>query len=98
VPLLRTKQPIAEQHHRAVQPDSCGDGSDPPQAEGNAGCLLGRCGGDGYLHPQPLAHQGSQRQDIVRGLAWVQADGLSPTGLWLPRIHQGAWPHRQARQ
>jgi hypothetical protein len=31
--------------------DSCGDGSGPPQAEGNACCLLGRGGGDGCLHP-----------------------------------------------
>jgi hypothetical protein len=39
----------------------------PPQAEGNACCLLRRCGGDGCLHPQSLIHQGSQRQDAVRG-------------------------------
>jgi hypothetical protein len=70
----------------------------PPQAEGNAGCLLGRGGGDGCLHPQPLTHQGSQRQDAVRGLAWAQADGISPTGLRLPHVRHGAWPHRQARR
>jgi transposase InsO family protein len=40
----------------------------------------------------------SQRQDAVRGLAWAQADGLSSTGLRLPRVRQGAWPHRQARR
>jgi hypothetical protein len=33
------------------------------------------------LHSQPLAHQGTQWDDIVRGLAWVQDGGLSPTGL-----------------
>jgi hypothetical protein len=48
-----------------VQQDGCGDGSGPPQAEGNAGCLVGRCGDDGCLHHQPLAHQGSQWQDVV---------------------------------
>jgi hypothetical protein len=88
VPLLRAVQLTAEWRHRAAQSDDCGDGSGPPQAEGNACCL----------HPQPLAHQGSQRQDVVRGLAWVQADGLSPTGLQLPRIRQGSWPHWQAQR
>jgi transposase InsO family protein len=34
----------------------------------------------------------------VRGLAWAQAGGLSHMGLRLPRIRQGAWPHRQARR
>jgi hypothetical protein len=33
------------------QPDGCEDGSDPPQAEENAGYLLGRGGGDSCLHP-----------------------------------------------
>jgi hypothetical protein len=89
-PLLRVVQPAAERRRRVVQPDGCGDGSGPHQAEGNACCLLGRGGGDGRLHPQPLAHQGSQRQYVVQGLAWAQADGLSPTGLRLPRIRQGA--------
>jgi transposase InsO family protein len=63
-----------------------------------ADCLLGSGDGDGCQHPQPLAHQGSQRQDVVRGLAWVKADSLSPTGLRLPHVHQGAWAHRQARR
>jgi hypothetical protein len=85
-PLLHVVQPAAERRRRAAQLDGCGDGSGPPQAEGNACCLLGRGGGDGCLHPQPLAHQGTQRQDAVRGLAWAQAGGLSPTGLRLPRV------------
>jgi hypothetical protein len=80
----------------AVQPDGCEDGSGPSQAEGNVGCLLRRCGDDGCLHPQPLAHQGSQQQDVVRGLAWAQVSDLSPTSLRLPHIHQEAWSHRQA--
>ena len=42
-----------------------GDGSGPPQAEGGASFVLGRGGGDGRLHPQPLAHQGSRRHDAV---------------------------------
>jgi hypothetical protein len=54
-----TVQPAAERRRRAAQPDGCGDGSCPPQAEGNVCCLLGRGGGDGCLHPQSLAHQGS---------------------------------------
>jgi hypothetical protein len=83
---------------RVAQPDGCGDGSGSPQAEGNVGYLLGRGGGDTGLHPQPLAHQGTQRDDIVQGLAWAQASGLSPIGLRLPRVHQGAWPRWQARR
>jgi transposase InsO family protein len=62
--------------------------------EGNVGCLLGRGSGDGCLHAQPLVHQGSQRQDAVQSLTWVQVGGLSPMGLRLPRVRQGAWPHR----
>jgi hypothetical protein len=65
-----------QRHYSAsysLQPDGCGDGSGPPQAVGNACYLLGRGGSDGCLHLQPLAHQGSQRQDAVRGLAWAQA-------------------------
>jgi hypothetical protein len=81
-----------------MQQDGCVDGSGPPQAEGNVCYLLGRGGGDCCVHPQPLTQQGSQWQDVVRGLAWVQADGLSPMSLRLPRVRQGAWPHREARR
>ena len=58
-------QPEAERRRRAAQPDGCGDGSGSPQAEGNADCLLGRDDGDNGLHPQPLAHQGTQWDDVV---------------------------------
>src|SRR6185312_918828 len=64
-------QPAAERRRRAAQPDGCGDGPGPPQAEGVAGCLLGRGGGDGRLHPQPLAHQGTRR-----------VDGMTPYEAW----------------
>jgi hypothetical protein len=40
--------------------------SGPPQAEVNACCLLGRGSGDGCLHPQPLAHQGSMARSRMR--------------------------------
>ena len=80
----------AERRRRAAQPDGCGDGSGPSQAEGDAGCLLGRGSGVGRLHPQPLVYQGAQRQDVVRGLAWAQAGGLPLAGLRLPRVRQEA--------
>jgi hypothetical protein len=50
------------------------------------------------VYRQPLSHQGSQRQDVVRGLAWAQAGSLSPMGLRLPRVRQGAWSHWQAQR
>jgi hypothetical protein len=62
---LRAVQPAAERRRRAAQPDGCGDGLGSPQAEGNVGCLLGRGGGDSGLHPQPLAHQGTQRDNTI---------------------------------
>jgi hypothetical protein len=49
----------------------------------------GRGGGDSGLHPQPLVHQGAQRNDDVRGLPWAQVDGLSPTGLRLSAFTKG---------
>jgi hypothetical protein len=65
----------------------------PSSSKGECKLSSGRGSGDGYLHPQPLAHQDSQWQDVVRGLAWVKASSLSPTGLQLPHVRQGAWPH-----
>jgi hypothetical protein len=54
-----------ERRRQAAQPDGCGDGSGPPQAEGNVDCVLRRGGGDSCLNSQPLVHQGYQSQDAL---------------------------------